>query len=96
MGSREHVNKLAHLTPLLAPVAARNRVLDTMGDVILEDFLLDPPKRGAHRRYLRDDIDTITVALDHAGEPTHLPFDTVEPAKTRRLGFFAHILYIPP
>ena len=54
------------LAPLLALVAAGDRVLDAMADVVAQDLLLDPPQRGAHRRNLRDDVDAVAVLLDHA------------------------------
>src|SRR6266545_1121925 len=78
----QHVDELADLAPLLGLVAARDRVLDAMGDVILQNFLLGPPQRRAHRRDLRDDVDAIAVLLHHAGEPAHLAFDPAQAAKT--------------
>jgi hypothetical protein len=56
-------------------------VLDAVLNMVLEDFLLDPPQRGAHRRDLRDDVDAIAVALDHASDSAHLALDPAETAK---------------
>ena len=47
MGPREDIDQLVHLAPLLTAVAAGNRMLDAVADVILEDFLLDAPQRSA-------------------------------------------------
>jgi hypothetical protein len=52
-----------------------------MADMILQDLLLDPPQRGAHRRDLRDEVDAVAVTLDHAGDPAHLALNPAETAK---------------
>jgi hypothetical protein len=52
-----------------------------MADMILQDLLLDPPQRRTHRRDLRDDIDAIAVALDHASDSAHLALDPAEATK---------------
>jgi hypothetical protein len=52
-----------------------------MADMILEDFLLDPAQRSAHRRDLRHDVDAVAVTLDHAGDPAHLALNPAEPTK---------------
>src|SRR6266851_1593080 len=89
IAAAQHIDELAHLLALLALVAAGDGVLDAMRDVILEDFLLRPPQRRAHRRNLRDDIDAVAIILDHAGEPAHLALDAAEPPQARGLGFLA-------
>src|SRR3954469_19736122 len=78
---RQHVDQLVHLAPLLAAVTAGDRVLDAVTDMILEDFLLGPPQRGAHRRDLRDDVDAIAVTLDHASDSAYLALDPAEATK---------------
>ncbi len=70
-------------------------MLDAVGDVVGENFLLGAAQRGARRRELGDDVDAIAVVLDHAGEPTHLALDPLEPLRHRRLGIRAHVRYIP-
>jgi hypothetical protein len=52
-----------------------------MADMILQDLLLDPPQRSAHRRNLRKDVDAVAVTLDHAGDSAHLALDSIETAK---------------
>ena len=71
-------------------------MLDAMRDVIAQHLLLDPAQRGADRGNLRDDVDAIAILLDHAGEPPHLAFDSLEPLQARRLDLAAHPQYIPP
>ena len=57
-------------------------MLDAMGDVIAQNLLLDAPQRGAHRRELGDDINAITILVDHAGEAAYLPLDPAEAFQT--------------
>lgn len=71
-------------------------MFDAVGDVVLEDFLLDPPQRGTHRRNLRDDIDAVALLLHHLGETAHLAFDPAEAFLTGCLDVFSHVSYIPP
>ena len=91
-----HVHQFGDLAPLVGLVAALDRVLDAMRDVIAQDFLLDPAQRSAHGADLRHDVDAIAVVLDHAGEAPHLAFDAVEPLERRRLAVLCHDVYIPP
>jgi hypothetical protein len=81
VGPSQRVDQLIHLAPLLATVTACDCMLDTVADMVLEDFLLNPPQRGAHRGDLRDDVDAIAVTLDHASDPAHLALDAAEAAK---------------
>ena len=43
-------------------------MLDAVRHVVLEDLLLDPAQCSAHRSDLGDDVDTVTVFLDHPDE----------------------------
>ena len=70
-------------------------MFDAMRHVVGEDFFLGPPQRGAHRRKLGDDVDTIAIVLDHSRETAHLPFDPVQAFEHRRLGNRLHGVYIP-
>ena len=81
---------------LIGLVAARDRVLDAMGDVILQHLLLDPAQRGAHRRDLRDDVDAVAVLLDHLRQAADLALDPAQPFLTGCLDVFPHAAYIPP
>jgi len=87
---------LAHLAEvehaLLGGVAAFDRVLDTVRDVLSQDLLLDTPQRGAHRRDLRDDVDAVAVIFNHAREAPHLAFDAAEASKTGGFVKLAHAL----
>ena len=81
MGSRQHIDELVHLAALLTAVAAGDRVLDAVADMILQNLLLDPPQRSADCRNLREDVDAVALALDHAGDSANLALDPVETAK---------------
>jgi len=87
---------LGDLAPLVRLVARRDRVRDTVRDVLAQDFLLDPAQRGANSRDLRHDIDAVAIFIDHARQATHLPFDTIEAFGHRGLDIFSHAGYIPP
>ena len=79
MNSSDDRHQFGYLLTLIGLVAARNRVLDAMRDVILQHFLLDAPERGADGRDLRHDIDAVPVLLHHAGEPADLTFNSRQP-----------------
>src|SRR5438105_2366895 len=70
-------------------------MLDAMGDVVLQHFLLDASQRGAHRRDLRDDVDAVAVLVDHLREAANLALDPAQPLVTGRLDVFPHSAYIP-
>jgi len=71
----QHVHELGDLTALLSLVTAGNGILDAIGNMVAQDFLLHPAQRGVHGGNLSDYVDTITVLFDHAGETTNLAFD---------------------
>ncbi len=50
VGAAEDVHDLGDLAALVGAVAAQDGVLDAMGDVIAEDFLLGAAERRPHRR----------------------------------------------
>lgn len=53
-------------------------MLDAMADVVAKHFLLQSPQRRPHGGDLGDDVDTITILLDHARETAHLALDAAE------------------
>jgi hypothetical protein len=61
-----------------------------MGDVVAQQFLLDPAKRCPHCGSLRDHVETVAILGDHLGDAAHLALDPSEPLKTGLLGFFLH------
>ena len=65
-------------------------MLDAMGDVVLQDLLLDPAQRGAHRRDLRHDIDAVAVFLYHFRQAANLALDPAETFSDRCLDVLAH------
>ena len=60
-------------------------MFNTVTNVIPKDLLLQSTKCRTDCRDLRDDIDAVTVFLDHAREPTHLSLDSVQPLGGFRL-----------
>ena len=71
-------------------------MLDTMGDVVAQYFLLDPAQRRFRRRDLRHHVDAIAVVLDHSGQPANLTFDSFQPFQARGLDLGTHPAHIPP
>src|SRR5258708_17529561 len=96
LGAAHDVHQLFDLSPLIGLVAGGDGMLDAMGDVIAQDLLLDAPKRGPHRRNLRDDVDAIAILIDHARDAAHLALDPVHALGAGRLDVLAHARYIPP
>ena len=54
-------------------------MLDSMGDMVAQDFLLDPAQRGLCRRDLRHHVDAIAIVLHHSGEATDLALNSFQP-----------------
>src|ERR1700709_1192318 len=81
VGAAYHARQFLHFPALGGLVARRDRVLDAMSDVVAQDFLLDAAQRRPRGRDLRDDVDAVTVVLDHAGEAANLALRPVQPFK---------------
>jgi hypothetical protein len=71
-------------------------MLDAMGDVVAQDFLLDPTQRCLRRRDLRHHVDAIAVILDHSGQATDLALNSFQPFQAGGLDLGAHPVHIPP
>jgi hypothetical protein len=84
------------LAALIGLVAAIDRVLHAMGHVIPEDLFLDAAKRRPHRRDLGDDIDAVSIPVDHFREPANLAFNPVQAFFAGGLDVVSHSPYIPP
>ena len=80
--ARQDLHKLSHLISLLIRVAAGNRLLDTMCDVILED-LLDTREHRANGSDLGDDVNAIGLLFDHSAETANLAFDAAQTLESR-------------
>ena len=70
-------------------------MFNAMRYVIFQHLLFDTPKRGTNRRYLRDDIDAVTVFIDHFGQTADLALDSAKPFLARCLDVISHEAYIP-
>src|SRR6185437_13738235 len=91
----DYGHQFCNLFPLIGLVAAGDRVLDAVRDVVPEHFFLDAPERGPHRRDLGHDIDAIAVLVDHFGQAANLALDPAQAFLTGRLDVFSHSAYIP-
>ncbi len=63
-----------------------------MGDVLLEDLLLEAAQGGPYSGNLGHDIDAVSILFDHAREAAHLPLDPGQTFQMRRFGVFLHAL----
>jgi len=88
-------HQLRYLFPLIRLVAARDRAFDAMRHMIPQHFFLDTAKRRAHRRNLRDDVNAVTVLVDHLGEAADLALDPAQAFLTGSLDVLTHAAYIP-
>ena len=52
-------------------------MFDAMRDVVAKDFFLGPAQSRTDRRDLRHHVNAVAVFFNHAGEATHLAFDTL-------------------
>src|SRR5207253_3852421 len=66
-------------------IAAADRCLDAMMEMIVQHLGLDLRQRGADRLELGEHIDAVALFLDHAGDAAHLTLDPAEPIGQRRL-----------
>jgi len=81
----EHLEKLVHLPLLLGGVAAADGLGDAVLDVVAEHRLLHTSQRRPGRADLREDVDAVTLLLDHADEPAELALDPAEPVELARV-----------
>src|SRR5882757_8125597 len=95
IGAAYHVHQFRDLAALVGLVTGRDRVLDAMGDMVAQDFLLDPAQRRPRRRDLGDDVDAVAIVLDHAGEAADLALYPVQPFQNGGLDLCAHAPNIP-
>jgi len=70
-------------------------MLDTVTDMIPENFLLHASQRRTYRGNLRYDIDAVTVLVDHSGKSAHLPFNSGQAFLGCFLDVVTHDDYIP-
>ena len=96
LSSAKHIHELCDLLALIGLIAGRNGVLDAMANMVAKDFLLNASKSCAHGIDLRDDVDTVTVFIDHSRQTSHLSFDTAEAFAATGLDVVSHATYIPP
>lgn len=71
----DDLDQLGHLFALVVGIAADDRVLDAILQMIGEDDLLNPRKPRASSANLRHHIEAIAPVLEHLRKPAHLSFD---------------------
>src|ERR1043166_1725867 len=90
----DHFHQFRDFFPLIGFVAACDRMLDAVGDVIPQYLLLDAPERGADGGNLRHDVDAVAVLIDHLREAADLALDPAEAFLNGSLDVLAHGPYI--
>lgn len=96
LGTAKHIHEFCNFLALVGFIAGGYGALDAMANMVAKDFLLNAPERCAHGIDLRDDVDTITVFIDHFRQSAHLSFDPVEAFAATGLDVVSHAAYIPP
>jgi hypothetical protein len=76
IGTANHRHKLFYLAPLICLAAGSNCMLNAVTDMISKDFFFDPAKRRSDSRYLRDNVDAVSVCVHHPGESTDLTLNS--------------------
>jgi hypothetical protein len=64
-----------------------------MSDMVAQEFFPYVAKGGPDGRNLRNNVDAISILLDHSHKATDLAFDPGESLKTGLLDVFAHRTY---
>src|SRR2546422_1055850 len=77
--------KLFSLLSGLALVARSDGAGHAMFDMVVEDLEGQTFERGRNRPYLGQDFDAVVVFFDHALDPAHLSFDSVQASDHRLL-----------
>lgn len=90
--SLQQFDQLTCLLALLVRIAADDRTLDAMTEVILQHLRLDPYKRCAHGLELRQYVDAVPPFFDHARDAANLAFDPVQAGKQFGIGVVLHNL----
>jgi len=94
--SPDNRHEFSDLFALIALVAARNRMLHTMGYMIFQHFFFDTPQCGTNCGDLRYYIDAIAIFIDHLGETADLALNAAKPFLAGTLDVFSHADYIYP
>src|SRR5687767_2994345 len=77
---------------------------DAVASVLVEQPQRDLVERGLDGADLRDDVDAVTILLDHLLDPAHLSLDAAEAVEElvlrggvpARIGWHGHSLHYPP
>ena len=92
----QHFEDLLDLVLTVLFRSGVERMGDTMLKMVTERLLLDLVESGTNRTKLVQDVDAITLFLDHPGDSAHLAFDTAEAGELRLLDFAVHALHYTP
>ena len=72
------INQLAHLGALLGLIPGHNGMLDAMANMILDNSIFDFGQRGAYGGNLGDNVDAISISLDHARNTADLTLNAAQ------------------
>jgi len=88
--SPQNIDDFGYFFPLFIFVAASDSVFNTVAHMIAKDFFFGAAKRRSHRSYLGDNIDTVSIFINHAGQAPDLTLNSVEPFQHGNFGFSLH------
>ena len=81
----EDLNQLGNLLALFGGIAADDRLLHAMGEMIGENDLLHLGQGGAGGADLGHDVEAVAILLHHLRDTAHLAFNPGEPFGNRDL-----------
>lgn len=93
--STNHIHKFCNLAALIFLVARRDRVLDTVPDVVAQNLLLKPAEGHARSRNLRHDVNAVAILVEHFRQAAHLAFNAAQALLAPVLDVLSHGLHIP-
>lgn len=74
----KYIHQFGNLAALISLVAGRNGMFNAVTDMIAQQFVFHPPKRGANGCDLGDHIDAIAILIHHSGQAAYLALDPAE------------------
>ena len=86
----KHVHQFGDFLALILDIAAGNRVLDAVTDVIVQDVFFDAPERRTDSGDLGHDINAVSIFVDHTRKPAHLTLDSHQSLEARRFCVLLH------
>ena len=88
--SPQNIDDFGYFFALFIFVAASDGMFNAVAHMIAKNFFFGAAKRRPHRSYLGDNVDTITIFINHAGQAPDLTLNSVEPFQHGGFGFSLH------